>query len=75
MCLILPARVVSVGDGCADIELPDGVRASVDTSLADGVAPGQYVLFDRGVVLKTIEATEAEAILAMYAELGELMDA
>lgn len=31
---------------------------------------GDYVLVDRGLVLKTTDQAEAETILAMYAELA-----
>jgi len=74
MCLILPSRVIAVQGGEATIELPNGVQSSVSTALVPDVAIGDYVLVDRGLVLKTIEPDEAEAILTMYAELGELME-
>ena len=72
MCLILPARVVSVGNERAEIEMPDGACATVSTVLTPDLRVGQYVLFDRGLVLKTIETEEAEAILALYLELEAL---
>jgi hydrogenase expression/formation protein HypC len=71
MCVALPARVVAVHDQRAEVELPDGTRARVDTTLAPTVAAGQFVLIDRGVVLDVIQPDEAKAILAMYAELTE----
>jgi hydrogenase assembly chaperone HypC/HupF len=72
MCLIVPSRVVAIQADQAEIELPDGQRASVSLALAPDVRTGDYVLVDRGVVLKAIDAAEAETILAMYAELAEL---
>ena len=70
--MIVPARVVSVAGEIAQLRLPDGSVASVNITLVPEVRVDQYVLFDRGVALKVIEAEEAEAILALYAELVEL---
>jgi hydrogenase assembly chaperone HypC/HupF len=74
MCVVLPARVVSRSADSAEIELHDGQRVSASTELAPEVTPGEYVLVDRGVVLRVIEADEAEAILAIYAEMAEVLD-
>jgi hydrogenase assembly chaperone HypC/HupF len=74
MCLVMPSRVLSVSGQQAEIEMPNGVRARVDTTLTPELAVGAYVLVDRGLVLKVIEPAEAEAILAMYAELGDLAE-
>jgi hydrogenase expression/formation protein HypC len=70
MCLIVPSLVVAVRGDQAEIELPDGQRATVGLALAPDVQVGEYVLVDRGLVLKTIDQAEAETILAMYAELA-----
>jgi hydrogenase assembly chaperone HypC/HupF len=72
MCLIVPSRVVAVRAEQAEIELPDGQHATVSLALTPDVRAGDYVLVDRGVVLKRIDQAEAETILAMYAELAEL---
>ncbi len=74
MCLVLPARVVSCDGQSAQIQLHDGQRVSAGTELTPDVQPGQYVLVDRGIVLRVIEAEEAESILAIYAEMAELLD-
>jgi hydrogenase expression/formation protein HypC len=73
MCLVLPSRVVALADRRAEIELPDGQRASVDVSVLPEVDVGDYVLVDRGLALRVIDAAEAETILAMYAEYSDLM--
>jgi hydrogenase expression/formation protein HypC len=75
MCLVLPSRVVAIAGPRAEIELPDGQRASVDVSLVPEVAVGDYVLVDRGLALRLVDAAEAETILAIYAEYGDLMTA
>jgi hydrogenase assembly chaperone HypC/HupF len=74
MCLVLAARVVSRAEQSAAIELHDGERVVASTELTPDVQPGQYVLVDRGVVLRVIEPEEAEAILAIYTEMAELLD-
>ena len=74
MCLVLPSRVVALGDGQVEVELADGQRAMVSSELKRDLAVGDYVLVDRGLVIETIAADEAQAILQMYAEIGELLD-
>ncbi len=73
MCLVLPSRVVSVDGQQAEVELPGGMRAVVGLALHPDVAVGQYVMVDRGHVLEVIEPAEAEAILAMYQQIGDLL--
>ncbi len=75
MCLVLPSRVVALGDGRVEVELADGQRAMVSSELKPDLAVGDYVLVDRGLVIETIAADEAQAILQMYAEIGEMLDA
>ena len=75
MCLVLPSRVVAVLDKRVEVELADGQRAIVNAELKPDLNVGDYVLVDRGLVIETIAAEEAQAILQMYAEIGELLDA
>ena len=75
MCLVLPSRVVAVMDGQVEVELADGQRAVVNAELKPDLAVGQYVLVDRGLVIETIDADEAQAILDMYAEIGTMLEA
>ncbi|MCC6178729.1 MAG: HypC/HybG/HupF family hydrogenase formation chaperone [Chloroflexi bacterium] len=72
MCLVLPARVLAVNGAAADIELYGGMRATVSLAVCPDVEVGQYVLVDRGLVLEVIAPDEAEAILAMYEEIGQM---
>jgi hydrogenase assembly chaperone HypC/HupF len=75
MCQILPCRVVGVIDSRAELELFDGQRATAGTFLQPDVSVGDYVLVDRGLVVERIDADEAQAILAMYREMDELLQA
>jgi hydrogenase expression/formation protein HypC len=74
MCLVLPARVLAVNGQQAEVELVDGMRATVSLALKPEAAVGQYVVVDRGLVLEIIEAAEAEAILKLYEEIGQMWD-
>lgn len=74
MCLVLPARVLAVHGGLAEVELHDGQHAMASTELVPDLSPGLHVLVDRGMVLRVIEPDEAEAILAIYAEMEQLLD-
>jgi hydrogenase assembly chaperone HypC/HupF len=74
MCLIVPARVLAVDGSSVEVDM-QGVVATVDAALQPDVAVGQYVLIDRGLVLRIIEPEEAEAIMAIYAEMEELLGA
>lgn len=76
MCLVLPSRVVAfAGESQVEVELADGQRATVSSELKPDLAVGDYVLVDRGLVIETIAAEEAEAILQMYAEIGTMLEA
>jgi hydrogenase maturation factor len=51
------------------VELNDGQQMLASNLLSHEVAVGDYVLVDRGLVIQAISAAEAEAILALYAEM------
>jgi hydrogenase assembly chaperone HypC/HupF len=74
MCLVLPSRVVAVLAGQVEVEFADGQRAVVSSELEPDLAVGDYVLIDRGMVIETIPAEDAQAILEMYAEIGAMLD-
>lgn len=73
MCQILPARVIGIEGERADIELHGGVRATASCVLHSDLAIGDHVLVDRGIVLEKIAPEEAGAIVAIYAEINELL--
>lgn len=74
MCLVLPAQVVSVDADRAEVRLADGTCTWVSRELHPEVTGGDYVLVDRGLIIGSLAATEAEAILSMYAEIGGLLE-
>jgi len=73
MCLVLPARVLEVSGQTAEVELYGGMQATVSLVVQPGVAVGQYVMVDRGIVLSVIEPDEVAALLAMYDEMAQLL--
>jgi len=75
MCLVLPSRIIALREGQAEVELADGQRVVVDAALKPDLVVGDYVLVDRGIVVDSIGADEAQVILSMYSEIGELLDA
>ena len=75
MCLILPSQVVAITADGVVVELADGHRAPASAALKPDLVVGDYVLVDRGLVVETIDAQEAEAILTMYREIGDLLEA
>jgi len=75
MCLVLPARVVSVSGATAEVLLHGEQQpVSASTALAPDLRSGDFVLVDRGMILNIIEPAEAEAILAIYAEMEQLLE-
>jgi hydrogenase assembly chaperone HypC/HupF len=73
VCQILPARVIGLDGERANVELHGGARASASCVLMDDLAVGDHVLVDRGVVIKRVAQEEAVAILAIYAEMNDLL--
>ena len=74
MCLILPSRVVALRESVADVELADGQLTTVSTLVTPDVSVGQYVLVDRGFIIQTITANEAQTISALYEEMNSLVE-
>lgn len=72
MCLAIPARVIEVGDHAqAKVEV-GGVVKSVNLSLVDDVAVGDYVILHVGFALSKLSPEEAELTLQLFAEAGVL---
>ena len=76
MCQVLPSRVVAVLDTDeVEVELADGQRVSANTILTPGLAIGDYVLVDRGMVVERLSAEEAHEIIEVYRQMAELLAA
>ena len=64
MCLALPAEVIAVEGETATVDV-DGVTLPVSLAFCEGVVPGDFVIVHVGYALSRIDATEAEAQLAL----------
>jgi hydrogenase expression/formation protein HypC len=81
MCLGVPGRVLTIGDGIATVDFW-GVRRDVRLDVVDeAVAPGDYILNHVGFAIRKIPASEIAETLALYEQLlaspveGDLMAA
>ena len=75
MCLAIPAEVVELLPGPADLAKVDvaGVRRVVHIGLVrdEGIAPGDWVLVHVGFAMSKIDEAEAAATLELLKGLGQ----
>jgi len=73
MCLAVPMKLVEVtpdgGHGVADL---DGARYDVNLDLIEAPQIGDFVIVHAGFAIERLDADEADARLALFAELGAL---
>jgi hydrogenase expression/formation protein HypC len=69
MCLAIPAKVIKVQDGKAQVDF-GGISREVDVSLVD-VKVGEYVLVHAGYAIQVLSQEEAEETLRLWQELLE----
>ncbi len=70
MCLALPALIVELlGAETAIIDL-GGVRKQISIALVPAARPGDYVIVHVGHAIGTLDEAEAQATLALFAELA-----
>lgn len=70
MCLAIPAEVVTVQDGKAQVDFGEGVLREVDVTLVD-VKVGEYVLVHAGYAIQVLSREEAEETLRLWSEILE----
>ena len=83
MCLGIPGRVIAITDAARKLGTVDvaGIRREVNLAcIVDDAHPieaclGDWVLVHVGFAMSRIDAREAEATLALLAELGEILEA
>ena len=70
MCLALPARVVErIDDDTAVVDM-GGVRKRVSVALVPEAQVGDYVIVHVGHAIGMLDEAEAQASLALFAELA-----
>ncbi|MDO4937141.1 MAG: HypC/HybG/HupF family hydrogenase formation chaperone [Sutterellaceae bacterium] len=62
MCLAIPAKVISVDDLTAVVEMT-GVQKTIDISLTPDVGPDDWVIVHVGFSLQKIDAAKAKETL------------
>lgn len=70
MCLAVPARVVRVLDEDRCVVDLGGIEKTVATVLVDPVGEGDYLVVHVGYALAKLDVAEAEATLALLADLA-----
>jgi hydrogenase expression/formation protein HypC len=70
MCLAIPARVMSVEGGKANVDFGQGVLREVNVSLVEAKA-GDYVLVHAGYAIQVLEEKEAQETLRLWNEILE----
>ena len=70
MCLALPARLVErFGDETALVDI-GGVRKRISVALVPDAEVGDYVIVHVGHAIGMLDEAEAQASLALFAELA-----
>mgnify|MGYP000894765021 CR=1 FL=1 len=75
MCLAVPMKLVEIhadGEGVAELE---GSRHAVNLSLVSGVRLGDYVIIHAGYAIEKLDQAEADATLALFAEIAHAVQA
>ena len=70
MCLAIPAKVVKIQDGKAQVDFGEGVLREVDVSLVEAKV-GDYVLVHAGYAIQVLSPEEAEETLHLWSEILE----
>jgi hydrogenase expression/formation protein HypC len=73
MCLAIPAKIVKIQDGKAQVDFGEGVLREVDVSLVDAKV-GDYVLVHAGYAIQVLSPEEAEETLRLWSEILEAED-
>ncbi len=68
MCLAIPARVIRVDDGKAQVDFGEGVLRDVNVTLVDAKV-GDYVLVHAGYAIQTVDEKDALETLALWKEI------
>ncbi|MCD6325103.1 HypC/HybG/HupF family hydrogenase formation chaperone [Candidatus Bathyarchaeota archaeon] len=70
MCLAIPAKVLRVKDGIAEVDFGRGVSREVNIMLVD-VKVGDYVLVHAGYAIQVIDEKEAKETLRLWNKILE----
>ena len=69
MCLAVPAKILSIQDALAKVEL-SGVTKDVSLMLLPEAKVGDYVLVHAGLAMQIVDEKEAEETYALLDEMN-----
>ena len=75
MCLAIPVRIDRTLDDHRAVASVGGILREIDTSLVEGLAPGDYVILHVGFALSRLDEEEALQTLRLMSEAGMLEEA
>jgi len=70
MCLAIPAKVLKVKDGTAEVDFGRGVSREVNIMLVNAKV-GDYVLVHAGFAIQVIDEKEAKETLRLWNKILE----
>ncbi|HIE18765.1 TPA: HypC/HybG/HupF family hydrogenase formation chaperone [Candidatus Bathyarchaeota archaeon] len=70
MCLAIPAKVLKIKDGLAEVDFGRGVSREVNIMLVN-VKVGDYVLVHAGYAIQVINEKEAKETLRLWNKILE----
>lgn len=73
MCLGIPGKITSMGNGKAVAEIM-GVSREISVELLKDVKIGDFVLIHAGCAIQIIDREEAEATIQLFSELKDVMN-
>lgn len=68
MCLAIPALIIQLNDGKAQVDFGEGVLREVNVTLVDAKA-GDYVLVHAGYAIQTVDKEDALETLSLWKEI------
>jgi hydrogenase expression/formation protein HypC len=69
MCLAIPAKIISISDTFAALDV-DGNSATCDITLVPDVQVGDYVIVHAGLAIERYDEAEALKTLELFRELA-----
>jgi hydrogenase expression/formation protein HypC len=74
MCLAVPMVIVELPDEVRAVAEIGGARVDIDVSLVEAPSIGDHVIVHAGFAIERLDVAEAEARLALFAELARSAD-
>jgi hydrogenase expression/formation protein HypC len=71
VCLAIPAKIVSIDQTTATLDL-EGAATTADISMVPGARAGDYVIVHAGVAIQIYDEKEAQETLRLWREMAGL---